>query len=369
MVAAATLLVLFAGNRLWSKRQQSAQLAQQFRGTLYPQGVARFTHQRTASEEWVRLSEGTLRVEVRPLAAGERFRLFTGDGEVEVRGTAFEAQVQKDKLRHVLVLHGLVEVRPYARAAILLGPGGNWQAEAEVPVMEHPAGLLQAQQPVPPASAPASPTAASVAKEPSREAALGIKPQAVATATKTAPTVAAKLSTQAQKASVAVASAATTNSTGPGPALKPAIQTTPAKILAATTRTPAEEAFTDGWTSLRHSQYEVAATAFARAIAIGGGEPILEDARFWRGVALARASHSAKAIEALREFMTHHQASPRLGEAASILGWLLLKAGQLDEAERRFQTALRDARPEVSDSARAGLQSVTAAKNQPAPRQ
>jgi TolA-binding protein len=368
MVAAATLLVLFAGNRLWSKRQQSAQVAQQFRGTLYPQGAAHFTHQRTASEEWVRLSEGTLRVEVRPLAAGERFRLFTGDGEVEVRGTAFEAQVQKDKLRHVLVLHGLVEVRPYSRTAVLLGPLGSWQAEAEVPAGQPPAGQLHVQQPAPPASAPASTAAASVAKAPNKEGAMGSKAQAVGAVAKPPSAVVTKAAAQAQT-SVALAPTTSSSSATPEPTAKPASETTTARVLAAATRTPAEAAFADGWTSLRHSQYEAAAAAFARVIALGGGEPILEDARFWRGVALARAGHSARAIEALREFMTHHQASPRLGEAASILGWQLLKAGQLDEAERRFQTALRDARPEVSDSARAGLQSVTAAKNQPAPQQ
>ncbi|HNF96810.1 MAG TPA: hypothetical protein PK493_05925, partial [Pseudomonadota bacterium] len=53
-----------------------------------------------------------------------------------------------------------------------------------------------------------------------------------------------------------------------------------------------------------------------------------------------------------------HGGSPRAGEAAAILGWLLLNQGQTEAAAKHFANASRDPRDEVQKSARAGLAAV-----------
>jgi ferric-dicitrate binding protein FerR (iron transport regulator) len=49
-------------------------------------------------DEMVRLTDGTITVEVEKLRPGERFRVVTGDAEVEVRGTAFDVTAKDDAL-------------------------------------------------------------------------------------------------------------------------------------------------------------------------------------------------------------------------------------------------------------------------------
>ncbi len=77
-------------------------------------------------------------------------------------------------------------------------------------------------------------------------------------------------------------------------------------------------------------------------------------------MALGRSGQSQAESYALRRFLSLHPGSSRAGEAAAILGWLLVKQGQLDEAKVRFQTAARDSRDEVRQSARAGLANIAA---------
>jgi TolA-binding protein len=303
--AAAACLLFLGGAWLGYSRGRAPPSWTALRGMVQPLGGATFTHERTAKDEWVRLSEGGLRVEVERLVSGERFRVITGDGEVEVRGTAFEVRALHDRLRSVEVLHGRVEVRRPGHASLLLGPGEHWQAEA------HNNEATVAVQDVPALATVPSPPRHAVLPRP-RHALPEISHPEVAT-TSLAPVA---------------------------------------------TPTPAERAFAQGWAALRRSDFAVAAEAFRRAVASGAGEPVLEDARFWLGVALARDEKSDAAITALRDFVIRHPASSRRGEAASILGWQLLKAGHNAEAESRFREAVEDRSPDIRKSARAGLAAV-----------
>ncbi len=72
--------------------------------------------------------DGTVTVEVDRLQPGERFRIVTGDAEVEVRGTAFDVTAAGDRLRSVRVMHGSVEVRPAGGSVRILSPGQAWEA-------------------------------------------------------------------------------------------------------------------------------------------------------------------------------------------------------------------------------------------------
>jgi FecR-like protein/tetratricopeptide repeat protein len=127
------------------------------RATVEPIGAAAYVHTSSAPDEIVRLAEGTLHVQVAPLDAGERFRIVAGDGDVEVRGTAFEVEVHGDRIARVAVEHGRVEVR--TRGAVqILDAGQRWQRPREVVVAPPIAAPPAAHEPVPRAAGPAGAT-------------------------------------------------------------------------------------------------------------------------------------------------------------------------------------------------------------------
>jgi TolA-binding protein len=75
-------------------------------------------------------------------------------------------------------------------------------------------------------------------------------------------------------------------------------------------------------------------------------------------VARARAGAGASAIAALSRFLEAYPSSPRAGEAAAMLGWLLVDTGDLAGAERRFRAAENDPVDAVRASARKGLRAI-----------
>jgi len=99
-----------------------------YHGTVHPRPGALFAREGSAWDEIVRLREGVATFDVEPLLRGERFRVITGDGEVEVRGTSFRVEVAGDRLRAVHVERGRVEVRAQGRRAVVLGPGDDWKS-------------------------------------------------------------------------------------------------------------------------------------------------------------------------------------------------------------------------------------------------
>ena len=119
--------------------------------------------------------------------------------------------------------------------------------------------------------------------------------------------------------------------------------------------TDAEAAYNDAWDAMRASDFRRAAAGFARVLALGPGAALGDDCAYWRAVALARASDTTLAIDAFRDMLRAYPSSPRRGQAAAMLGWLLVDARQLDEAALRFRAATADPNEAVRTSAGKGL--------------
>jgi len=113
--------------------------------------------------EVVRLDEGTLHVEVEKLRSGERFVVHAGDGEVEVRGTAFDVTVLDGHLSSVHVERGRVEVRAASAPPAVLSIGEEWKAVTAHPDPVAPSPELGGASPPAPV-----PEVAPLPVEPSR---------------------------------------------------------------------------------------------------------------------------------------------------------------------------------------------------------
>lgn len=286
--------------------EQQAAVAPIYRGTVNAHEGARFIRVGGVPDEIVRLTDGTITVEVDKLQPGERFRVITNDGEVEVRGTAFDVVASGDRLVSVRVLHGRVEVRPAHGASVLLAAGERWNApppQAMTPVAAEEA-------PTPPVPAPALPGIHGV-ETPGRQG----------------------------------------RQLGSTPAIDPGA--TPVPLPA-----PADAAFQEGWAALRRDDAAGAAAAFELSARSAGEDAIAEDAWYWRAVALARGKRSDAARGAFAAFLDRYPGSPRAGEASAMLGWLLLTIDDLDGAEAHFRAAADDRVDTVRASARAGLKAV-----------
>ena len=112
MAAAAALLVgLLAAGSVALLRGGQARRGGLVQARVFPHGGARFQEIGNPQERIVRLFDGTVLCEVTEVRRGQRFRVIVGDAEVEVRGTLFEVAAAGDRLVHVKVMHGRVEVR------------------------------------------------------------------------------------------------------------------------------------------------------------------------------------------------------------------------------------------------------------------
>ncbi len=87
----------------------------------------------------VRLMEGLLLAEIKPLAAGQRFEVCAGDLRVQVRGTAFAVE-RSPGLTRISVVHGMVEVGRDGEAARLL-EGPSSLAVADGAALPEPGAL------------------------------------------------------------------------------------------------------------------------------------------------------------------------------------------------------------------------------------
>ncbi len=291
--AATALLVWF----LWP-RGESGPVASVRRGTVMVHGDARYMLMGPQPDEIVRLVDGTLTVQVEPLAKGERFRVITSDGEVEVVGTAFDVTAASDRLIGVRVLHGVVHVRDGAGQIHVLQAGAAWQLPRE-------------SAPVPP-----PPPEPELAPGP-----VGPRPP------------------------VERAPVRQMQSQAPPPAAPPA-------------RGEAQKAFDDGWNALRAERFDEAAGAFARSLSSGAGSKLAEDASYWQSVALARAGQATRAARSFESFLTAYPRSTRAGEASAALGWILFDARDYRGAARRFRAAIQDPSARVRRSATDGLNAL-----------
>jgi hypothetical protein len=266
------------------------------RGTVHARAAAVFTLATDQPDEIVRLRQGEITVEVEPLSEAERFRVVTANAEIEVKGTAFSAVARDDQLTSVDVLRGLVVVRVRARDPVTLGPNEQWKVSG---------------------------VANDVGARPPRRS----LNQRVALRPSVRPTT----TLRPERSSAAE----------PGSSLS-----------------RAESAFADGWQDLRTQQLPAATAAFARAVALAGDQPLAEDAWFWMAVSQARIPRPAEARATLAAFIDRFPRSPRIGEAAAMLGWLLIDEGDLDGAARWFATAVRDPVDGVRRSGNEGLRTV-----------
>ncbi len=270
------------------------------RASIRAIGNARFVRAQPPPDEIVRLDDGRIELDVIPLAPGERFRVVTGNGEVEVRGTSFEVLAADRGLRSVSVSRGRVEVRAGGGLAVLVA-GDRWE-QAAPPQATPP-------QATPPQVAPPAPAPAAVEAAPARRIPAS-RPRATA----------------------------------------PAIERASA----------AESALFDrAWSSLRAGNAGDAAATFSELERRARGHAIEEDALYWRAVSTARTKDSASAGLLFRDFLRRFPLSSRRGEATVALGWILLDAGNVSEARQAFEQAISDPASSVRDSAAEGVRRTT----------
>jgi TolA-binding protein len=308
VIATAALVAVVALAGVWAVRRGTAAgrapaAARPWLGAVRAIGSARFTRVRSRPDEIVRLDDGTVDFEVTRLSGQERFRVVTGDAEVEVRGTEFEVTAAHGRLAYVRVWRGRVEVRPGGGGVSVLDAGDEWMDGSRLSARPvRPASAA----PVASAAPPASPNLPPV---PPRH-----NPIRVAHAAVPRPHSAAR-----------------------GPS------------------------FDDAWSLLRAGKAAPAAAAFDEIAGSAGDAGAVEDARYWRAVALARAGQTRASQAALVLFLSDFPRSSRAGEASVILGWSLFRAGELDRARIAFTRGTADPAERVRLGAREGLTQVDAA--------
>ena len=269
------------------------------------------------NDEVVRLRGGRVSVSVEHLSPTQRFRVVAGDGEVEVRGTAFDVVVVDDRLQGVVVHHGLVAVRLNGEAAIEVAGGERWTRDAGVSKV----AVLEPQpQPQP---------------QPQPE------PQP-----------------QRQPVPDPVPAPVPAPDPAPVPAADPAPVPAAAPVPVPDPDSPIEVAFREGRLALRDGDFGSAADLFLRAIASDPDAPLAEDARYWRAVALARAGKDIDAHDTLEAFLLRHPTSMHAGRASLMLGNLLVKSGDTVKARVRYEAALDDSDPDVRAAARKALDAL-----------
>ena len=124
--AAACLILLF---RLWAAIVTHRRMQKGFRATVVTQAQGtHFVHERKQGDEWCGCRTASCHRSRTAAQKGERFRVIVPDGEVEVRGTAFETEVVEDHLVSGAGCTGRVEVRPHSNRSLILGDGERWQA-------------------------------------------------------------------------------------------------------------------------------------------------------------------------------------------------------------------------------------------------
>ncbi len=117
------------------------------RGVVFPHGGAHFVRLGSQPDEIIRLIDGKVSVQVSPLLKGERFRVVTADGEVEVKGTAFDVSSAADRMLEVYVLHGLVEVRLRHGGSHWLRAGQRWEVPAPAAAAAPPSRRDEKKEP------------------------------------------------------------------------------------------------------------------------------------------------------------------------------------------------------------------------------
>jgi TolA-binding protein len=259
-------------------------------------GEASFRRVSEPPDEIVRLAAGRAAFEVTRLTREQRFRVVTGDGEVEVRGTRFEVEAREGRLWNVAVTDGKVDVR-VGDAVLRLQNGDEWQRQPAVAAAQEP------QAPAPNArvgehESSSSPSGPSTGHGLPRKS---------------------KFGSQASE-------------TG-----------------------KAKESFDLAWSHLRHAEWDEATRAFGVVAAQAHGQALEEDALYWQAVATARAGRRPQASELFERLLQRFQEGARTGAATLALAWLRFDVGDKERARVLFERAAGDSSARVRLGAADGL--------------
>jgi hypothetical protein len=118
--------------------------------------------------------------------------------------------------------------------------------------------------------------------------------------------------------------------------------------------TPAEAAFVEAWSAFRARRFAGAITAFGDVVRLDPGGPLAEDARYLRGVALARTG-AREAIDDLSGFLRLYPRSAHADDASLLLASQLVEAGRRAEAAPIFRALLQARSADTRAKARQGL--------------
>jgi TolA-binding protein len=289
-------LALAAGLATWlmiPPRQLTFPPAPLTHGTVFAVDNARYEHNTNNGDEVVQLHDGVIRVVVSPLVLGERFRVLVGASEVEVRGTDFTVAAYQEQLLSVQVSSGRVEVRPTHLTTTVLTAGQRFDAQPTAPTSVASFDVSQSK----PSLSEGKPKKPNLAPEVKRPA------------------------------------------------------------LLAASKATGETEFSEGWRALQAGSLFDAANLFREAAELARGTALAEDALFWQGAALDRAS-APESRKVLERFLKEHPSSAHAGEASALLGWQLVKIGDVDGAALHFEAARSDLVPAVRKSAEAGLKAI-----------
>ncbi len=339
-IAASIIAIIGVFYFQWTPRSNTIEVNDRstFKATVHSHPAATLFRAGSQPDEIVRLTGGTITVSVKPLEKGERFRVVTGDAEVEVRGTIFDVVVEDDSLLEVSVISGRVDVRPAKGASVTLGPGERWgKPSQQTPPTADPE---VADNPAPEASAEMLDAVSPLTAKTRREMTQSTRRQRGGDAYE-----------QIDRSDTETDSL-TDDKADEDEAPHP-------KEPSPQVLHPSETAFRDGWSALKDNAYADSIEAFTEAINTPGAGKIAEDASFWRCVAYARLGRHQKALHALQRFVGTYPNSPRAGEASVMLGWKLLEAGDLDSAEKHFRKATLDKNRRIRISAEQGLSDIT----------
>jgi hypothetical protein len=118
---------LLAGAFLWRRAFDRQTSAPSFE--VLPIGTTDWHLDREGAQTELRLNDGVVALHVDKLVPTQRFVLLLPDGELEVRGTRFFAEVREGRTARVDVTEGTVVVRLAAEAPRTLTAGQGWHRD------------------------------------------------------------------------------------------------------------------------------------------------------------------------------------------------------------------------------------------------
>ena len=111
---------------------------------------------------------------------------------------------------------------------------------------------------------------------------------------------------------------------------------------------------------MRAGEFAKAAARFAGVVSAAPRGPLADEGAFWRAAGRRRAPDDTGAGDrsVFGEMLDGYPTSSRRGEAAAMVGWLLIDAGRDDEARTHFRAADSDPSERVRASAKDGLEAI-----------